>query len=76
MPYLLFLKKQQNFKLSSAANYRLRFIGYVYASYAACKFMLSNLYFWFSFMSYMVLWSFIDFFSNPWAIMYRSIPMI
>ena len=28
MPYLLFLKKQQNFKLSSAANYRLLFIVY------------------------------------------------
>ena len=30
MPYLLFLKekkKQQNLKLSSAANYRWRFIG-------------------------------------------------
>ena len=25
MPYLLFLKKQQNLKLSSAANYRLGF---------------------------------------------------
>ena len=25
MPYLLFLKKQQNLKLSSAANYRWRF---------------------------------------------------
>ena len=25
MPYLLFLKKRQNFKLSSAANYRWRF---------------------------------------------------
>ena len=28
MPYLLFLKKQQNLKLSSAANYRWRFMGY------------------------------------------------
>ena len=28
MPYLLFLKKQQNLKLSSAANYRWRFKGY------------------------------------------------
>ena len=27
MPYLLFLKKRQNFKLSSAANYRWRFKG-------------------------------------------------
>ena len=27
MPYLLFLKKQQNLKLSSAANYRWRFKG-------------------------------------------------
>ena len=29
MPYLLFLKKQQNLKLSSAANYRWRFMGYL-----------------------------------------------
>ena len=28
MPYLLILKKQQNLKLSSAANYRWRFKGY------------------------------------------------
>ena len=28
MPYLLFLKKQQVLKLSSAANYRWRFKGY------------------------------------------------
>ena len=27
MPYLLFLKKQRNLKMSSAANYRWRFIG-------------------------------------------------
>ena len=27
IPYLLFLKNRQDFKLSSAANYRLRFIG-------------------------------------------------
>ena len=27
MPYLLFLKKHQNLKLSSAANYRWRFKG-------------------------------------------------
>ena len=27
MPYLLFLKKRQNFKLSSAANYRWLFKG-------------------------------------------------
>ena len=27
MPYLLFLKKQQNLQLSSAANYRWRFMG-------------------------------------------------
>ena len=27
MPYLLFLKKRQNFKLSFAANYRWRFKG-------------------------------------------------
>ena len=27
MPYLLFMKKQRNLKLSSAANYRWRFIG-------------------------------------------------
>ena len=28
MPYLLFLKKQRNLKLSSAANYRCRYKGY------------------------------------------------
>ena len=27
MPYLLFLKKQHNLKLSSAANYRWHFMG-------------------------------------------------
>ena len=27
MPYLLFSKKRQNLKLSSAANYRWRFMG-------------------------------------------------
>ena len=30
MPCLLFLKKQQNLKLSSAANNRWRFMGYWY----------------------------------------------
>ena len=29
MPNLLFLKKQQNLKLSSAENYRWRFMGYL-----------------------------------------------
>ena len=29
MPYLLFLKKQQNLKLSSAANHRLHFMGLI-----------------------------------------------
>ena len=29
MPYLLFLKKRQNLQLSSAANYRWRFKGYI-----------------------------------------------
>ena len=33
MPYLLFLKKQQNLKLSSAANYRWRFKGYKFSLY-------------------------------------------
>ena len=32
MPYLLFLKKWQNFKLSSAVNYRRRFKGKVFYS--------------------------------------------
>ena len=30
IPCLLFLKKQQSFKLSSAANYRWRFMGYYF----------------------------------------------
>ena len=30
MPYLLFLKKRQNLILSSAANYRWRFMGYLF----------------------------------------------
>ena len=33
MPYLLFLKKQQNFKLSSAANYRWRFKGVCFSTF-------------------------------------------
>ena len=39
MPYLLFLKNQQNLKLSSAANYRWRLMGQVQDpdSVAACK---------------------------------------
>ena len=34
MPYLLFLKKQQNLQLLSAANYRWRFIGLNHTDYA------------------------------------------
>ena len=38
MPYLLFLKKQQNLKLSSAANYRWRLKGQLYVVAAFCVF--------------------------------------
>ena len=37
MPYLLFLKKQQNLKLSSAANYRWHFQGKLSQSLILCK---------------------------------------
>ena len=37
MPYWLFLKKQQNLKLSSAANYRWPFKGYVLLELAATR---------------------------------------
>ena len=36
MPYLLFLKKQQNLKLSSAANYRWRFMGFKNIVFCTC----------------------------------------
>ena len=36
MPYFLFLKKHQNLKLSSAANYRWRFMGKFCAKFLFC----------------------------------------
>ena len=39
MPYLLFLKKQQNLKFPSAANDRWRFMGYFFLVF----FMISGL---------------------------------
>ena len=47
MPYLLFLKKQQDLKLSSAANYRWRFMGWYPPSWHLWSSTLSSAYvFW------------------------------
>ena len=43
MPYLLFLKKRQNLKLSSAANCRWRFKGYLIVSQTSTLFLLAVL---------------------------------
>ena len=44
MPYLLFLKKQQNLKLSSAANYRWRFKGLMSLAFRYQTLILRNIF--------------------------------
>ena len=55
-PYLLFLKKQQNFKLSTAANYRWRLKGYLVAA-SFGVFYLKTV--WRFFFNYYFYWFFI-----------------